>query len=759
LKVCVGIHVHAEPARLLESLAAVERPGRRRHEVLLLPDGPDAMTQRALAGLRRLRQAPTSRPLGAPACFNRLVSESDAEIVILLESGAVPAPGALDRLVVALEREPRAGLASPSTNSAWNEQNVFPGAAGDRAAVERTGREAARRYRRRAQSLAPLYSPADFCLAVRREVVDAIGAADEEYGLGPCWEMDYAARAARAGFDSLWICGAYVWRAPFTARRRRHEERLFEQSRRRYQDGLCGLRLRSARAGYEPHCRGDACEHFAPAQLIRLRRELPARPAAPAPARVPAVPREATPPLVSCVMPTRNRAHFVLHAVRLFQRQDYPSRELIIVDDGDDGLESQLPDDARIRYVRAVRGETIGAKRNRACAAARGAFIAQWDDDDWYGPSRLSAQLAPLLAGRADITGLVTPVFFDLPAWRVWGVTPQLHRRLFVADVHGGTLVFARHVWERLGRYPDASLAEDAAFLARTRARGARLERVDGAGHFVYVRHGRNAWRFALGAHVDRSGWLPVVEPAFPPEDRAFYAAHSPAAAGAPPRSPLVSCLMPTRNRRPFVAQAIGYFLRQDYEQRELVVLDDGDDRVADLMPADPRVRYIPLNEKLVLGEKRNRACELAHGEIAVHWDDDDWHSPNRLTYQLGELERHGAALCGTAKVLYFEPTARRGWLYESPKTQRRWISGLCYRMPLWRENRFAHVQVGEDTRFVCNARIGTPLLLPDHRFFVGVVHAGNTSPKRTTGSNWRVQPLAEIGAVLGSDLAFYETV
>jgi glycosyltransferase involved in cell wall biosynthesis len=458
-------------------------------------------------------------------------------------------------------------------------------------------------------------------------------------------------------------------------------------------------------------------------------------------------------------MPTRDRADFVLHAVRLFQRQDYPSRELIIVDDGDDRLESQLPDDRRIRYMRAARGESIGAKRNRACAAAQGAFVAQWDDDDWYGPSRLSAQLAPLLAGRADITGLVTPVFFDLQAWRFWGVTPQLHRRLFVADVHGGTLAFARHVWERLGRYPDASLAEDAAFLARARARGARLERVDGAGHFVYLRHGRNAWRFTLGAHVDRSGWLTAPEPAFPPDDRAFYAARSPAAGGAPPPPPLVSCLMPTRNRRGFVAQAVDYFLRQDYERRELVVLDDGDDRVADLMPADPRVRYVPLDEKLVLGEKRNRACELSSGEILVHWDDDDWHAPNRLSYQLAELERHGAALAGTAKVLYFEPTARRGWLYESPKTQRRWISGLCYRKSLWHDNRFAHVQVGEDTRFVCNARIGTPLLLPDHRFFVGVVHAGNTSPKLTTGSSWRARPLADIGAVLGSDLAFYETL
>jgi hypothetical protein len=337
-------------------------------------------------------------------------------------------------------------------------------------------------------------------------------------------------------------------------------------------------------------------------------------------------------------------------------------------------------------------------------------------------------------------------------------VTPRLHQRLFVADVHGGTLVFARHVWERLAHYPNASLAEDAAFLARARSRGARLERVDGAGHFVYVRHTRNAWSFTCGSHVDRSGWQPAAEPMFPPDDRAFYAARSPAAGGAPPPAPLVSCLMPTHNRRRFVAQSIAYFLRQDYAQRELIVLDDGDDRVADLMPADARVRYVPLDERLVLGEKRNRACELARGEIVVHWDDDDWHAPHRLSYQVAELERHGAALCGTGKVLYLEPSSHRAWLYESPATRRRWISGLGYRKDLWQENRFAHIAVGEDTRFVWNPRIAAPLVLPDHRFFVGVVHGANTSRKLTTGANWRTRPLDEVRTVIGDDFSFYET-
>ena len=46
---------------------------------------------------------------------------------------------------------------------------------------------------------------------------------------------------------------------------------------------------------------------------------------------------------------------------------------------------------------------------------------------------------------------------------------------------------------------------------------------------------------------------------------------------------PLVSCIMPTADRRRFVPQAIRNFLAQDYAERELVILDDGADSIADL--------------------------------------------------------------------------------------------------------------------------------------------------------------------------------
>jgi hypothetical protein len=130
-----------------------------------------------------------------------------------------------------------------------------------------------------------------------------------------------------------------------------------------------------------------------------------------------------------------------------------------------------------------------------------------------------------------------------------------LHHRLFIQDVHGGTLVFSRRCWEQLARYPDYSLAEDAGFLYQAVQRGARLCRLVNASLFIYLRHADNSWSFNCGEYLDPQGWQRVAEPPLLPEDRAFYAVHSPAAPTLSPsrpsspgvaEPPLVSCIMPT---------------------------------------------------------------------------------------------------------------------------------------------------------------------------------------------------------------------
>lgn len=229
-------------------------------------------------------------------------------------------------------------------------------------------------------------------------------------------------------------------------------------------------------------------------------------------------------PLVSCIMPTYGRPAFVLQSVQYFLRQDYPARELIILDDGEEGIRARLPEDERIRYMRVPR-LSIGSKRNIGCSLADGEIVAQWDDDDWYGPCRLSAQIRPLLEGRADVTGIKGTMVFDLGSWQAWTCTPRLHRIMYRHDVHGGTLVFRRRCWEQLAQYPNRSLAEDAQFLTRLVRAGARLSRIEDERLFVYIRHGANTWSFRSGRFLDPGGWRSAPGVPVPPEDRPFYAA------------------------------------------------------------------------------------------------------------------------------------------------------------------------------------------------------------------------------------------
>ncbi len=220
---------------------------------------------------------------------------------------------------------------------------------------------------------------------------------------------------------------------------------------------------------------------------------------------------------------------------------------------------------------------------------------------------------------------------------------------------------------------------------------------------------------------------------------------------------PLVSCIMPTHNRRGFVPQAVGYFLRQTYANRELIIVDDGPESVAELIPPDPRIRYVRLPAKVNLGAKRNRACQEAAGELLVHWDDDDWSADWRVAYQVAGLLREGADVCGLDRILYHEPATGRSWQYVYPEGSRPWVGVLCYTKTLWRRNRFREDRpYGADNTFVWNECPKKIACLTDNSFYVAILHSCNASPKPTAHPNYRPYPTERIRALMGGDYSFY---
>ena len=118
------------------------------------------------------------------------------------------------------------------------------------------------------------------------------------------------------------------------------------------------------------------------------------------------------------------------------------------------------------------------------------------------------------MRGDAALTGLTMRHLLQLPGGEFWTATDELHRRMFVGDISGGTLMFRRSLFDGGLRYPEINLAEDAALIKQAVARGHTLARVENLGTYVYVRHGKNAWRFEAGHYLDPRGWSRAQPPA-----------------------------------------------------------------------------------------------------------------------------------------------------------------------------------------------------------------------------------------------------
>jgi glycosyltransferase involved in cell wall biosynthesis len=101
-------------------------------------------------------------------------------------------------------------------------------------------------------------------------------------------------------------------------------------------------------------------------------------------------------PLVSVVIPTFNRPHLVVRAVRSALMQTLPVIEVIVVMDG--------PDEATLKVLQTIRDPRLQARtlsqhggapdtRNAGVAEARSRWIAFLDDDDEWLPQKLELQL------------------------------------------------------------------------------------------------------------------------------------------------------------------------------------------------------------------------------------------------------------------------------------------------------------------------------------------------------------------------------
>jgi glycosyltransferase involved in cell wall biosynthesis len=205
-------------------------------------------------------------------------------------------------------------------------------------------------------------------------------------------------------------------------------------------------------------------------------------------------------PRVSVIIPAYNGDKYIVQAVESVINQTYKNREIIIIDDGSTDNTRQVlqPYLDTIRYLHQT-NQGVAAARNCGIREAKGELIAFLDQDDFFFPDKLAAQVA--LFDTQTSLGIVNSGWrlvndegeklFDIKPWKY---LPKLNLETWVVymPILPSAMMFSKHWLEQVGgfdsQYDSVDDADLILRLALSGCEAAWLTQVTVA----YRQHGQN---------------------------------------------------------------------------------------------------------------------------------------------------------------------------------------------------------------------------------------------------------------------------
>jgi hypothetical protein len=171
------------------------------------------------------------------------------------------------------------------------------------------------------------------------------------------------------------------------------------------------------------------------------------------------------------------------------------------------------------------------------------------------------------------------------------------------------------------------------------------------------------------------------------------------------PKLPFVTLCTPTFNRRPFIPIMIKCFEIQTYpkDRIEWIIVDDGTDKIEDLIKDIPQIKYLKFDEKMTLGKKRNILNENSKGDIIIYIDDDDYYPPERISHAVETLKKNPKALCAGSSAMFIHFKHINKMLQFGPYTPTHATAAtFAFRKELLKETRFDEKSsVAEEKNFL----------------------------------------------------------
>ena len=141
----------------------------------------------------------------------------------------------------------------------------------------------------------------------------------------------------------------------------------------------------------------------------------------------------------------------------------------------------------------------------------------------------------------------------------------------------------------------------------------------------------------------------------------------------------LVSVIIPTYNRGWILTEAIDSVLAQDYEDYELIVVDDGStDNTREILDDYGQDIMVLRQANKGVSAARNRGIAEAGGQLVAFLDSDDLWLPRKLSRQVDFFKLNPAAVINQTEEIWIRNGAR-----VNPKDRHRKPSGMIFERSL----------------------------------------------------------------------------